>query len=1233
MKETKMNWTKEQQEAIELRNKNILVAAAAGSGKTAVLVERIKRLILEEKCPVDRMLIVTFTNAAAAEMKEKIHKSITSTINDLALSLDGDADAEKTEAVMGKSTCTQLSDLQFLKKQLSLLPTANISTFHAFALDVIRRYFYIIQIEPNFKICDTTQETLLKGEAMDELLDELFEADKPEFYHFLKCYSGDRNENRFREIIDNCYNTIRSLPEPFAWLREAVEQLKDGRALKDGKLAETLYETAESKLKIAMRCMDANIKIEEETNLDGFDVLCQKDKSQLALVADAVASRNYEAIRQAARDFKLPTLQSKIFKEEPELKEVVSSNRNIIKKQIKDLKEVYFGGDFDELCREMALTYDSALYLEKLLKRYDRLYKLKKAEKNLADFGDIEHYAYEILKDKEAGEFYRNRFNHIFIDEYQDSNVIQEALIDLIKRPNNLFMVGDVKQSIYKFRLAEPEIFQNKYKSYEDGSIPDSQKIDLNKNFRSKKKVVDFINAVCEDTMAGYDDNAKLYLGDPYGDESYDEPKLYLCQVPWDENTELDDEIKNIIKAEKEAMAAAKIIADNVGTEIFDSKLGRKRTLEMRDIVILMRGVRNYGDIFYRVLAENNLPAYVDDNEGFFNTMEVDAFMSALYIIDNPKQDIPLMTLLRSEMLGFTIEEMVQVRLHCKDGSYYDAFTSFANDVNAKCSEVKHGEVQCSEEALIPKGEINASQSEHTDGEVSQPNIQTENLRAKCKDALDKIQSWRELSKIMPLDRLIWKLMLDTGFYIAMGAMPAGSQRQANLRALTDKALAYQSGKDSSLYGFIRYIEAIKEKKVSMGQVKILGEKDDLIRIMTVHKSKGLEFPMVLLAGYSRRLNYSTAGKSPMIHKDLGIGFPLVNPEKKYYKTTLMQSMMKDRFHREEVDEEKRILYVALTRAKDKLMLLGMVDDIEADLAGIKTSSPKDSSYFEMTGKTIASLPSSIAVVGDNDLLSLSKGRRRNAKAILDTMEAAKGTLVSPEIEKLMTFEYPFADNLKVRTKYSVSQLNSHGRKTIDSLGDPKFMQGDDDVSAASRGTIYHSVLEHMDIARASREGRAYIQELIQDMIAKEMITPQESQVVDISRLEDFAASELAGRIAASKLVKKEQRFNLMTMHEGHNVMVRGIIDCYFEEESEDCQSDKGTDVNGAREFDKKGELVLLDYKTGNVRDAKNNNDDAIRERYKVQMNLYKEALEGATGKKVKEAYLYLTDVGKIVKM
>lgn len=1175
-----MNWTKEQQQAIELRGKNILVSAAAGSGKTAVLVERIKRLILEEGCPVDRMLIVTFTNAAAAEMKEKIRKSLSEALDEAVR----DEHKDMNDRRQAESPVADLKNKSvFLKKQLELLGTANISTFHAFALEVIRRYFYIYDIEPNFKICDSTQETLLKNDAMDRLLEELFEKGEPEFFRFLKCYSGDRDESRFRNIISSSYDTLRSLPEPFVWLKENVEQLKDGEGFSNGAAGRQLFEAALEKVAKAEDAINSNRNIASELDLPLLQRLCEDDIKQLETIKEAAQSGIYDNLKSVLGNFKLSAMSSKLFSsaENPEdIKKSAGDNRNSAKKYVKELKEVYFSGSFDELKSEMAATYGSAVYLEKLLIRYDEIYKEKKAEKNVVDFSDIEHYAYDILKDGEASDFYRSRFNHIFIDEYQDSNVIQEAIIDLIKRPSNLFMVGDVKQSIYKFRLAEPEIFQRKYKKYQDEQEKDSFKIDLNKNFRSKRPVIDFINGLCSSVMEGYDDKAALYAGNVHADEAFHSPELYLAQVPWDENSDIDEELKNILKAEKEALCAARIIKDSLGQPVFDSKKEEKRPLEKRDIVILMRGVKNYGDVFYKVLSDNNIPCYIDDSDGFFNTMEIDSFLSALYIIDNPKQDIPLLTMMRSEMLGFSIEEMVRIRIQFKKGSYYDAFTEYA---------------------------LSGSD---------------ENLRKKCNEALEKISFWRQLSRLMPLDKLIWKMLLDTGFYIAMGAMPAGSQRQANLRALTDKALAYRNSGGGSLYGFIRYVEAIKENKVSMGQVKLLSENDDLVRIMTVHKSKGLEFPMVLMAGFCRRLTYTSAGKSPVIHKDIGIGFPIVDSENKWYKTTLLQSMIKDRFKKEEVEEEKRILYVALTRAMDRLVILGICNDVHKEMGKVCKESPKDSSYFAMTGKVICQKMKAAKIIDDEQLLGLSKGRRRSINRALEIIDSVPPE-ISPEIDRIMRFSYPYEEDMKVKSKYSVSELNSSAVRPVESLREPVFSSADyrdakqgvtkekhgesekySEISAVARGSIYHSVLEHLDVRKARSEGNSYIDKLLESMIADEILFEEEAQIVDTGRIAAFANSELGRRIAESGSVNREKPFNLLTHHEGRQIIVQGVIDCYFEEGDY---------------------LVLLDYKTGRSSSAK--------EKYELQIELYRQALEAAEGKPVKEAYLYMTDTGEIIDM
>ena len=1159
-----MNWTREQEKAITLRDKNILVAAAAGSGKTAVLVERIKGLILEDHCPIDRMLIVTFTNAAAAEMKEKIYRSLNEAVEKLAAAREGDLSEKEKEK------------LAFLKKQLHGVSLAQISTFHAFALEIIRRYFYVIQAEPNFRICDDTQQTLLRGEAMDELLEELFDEGEERFFSFLKAYSGDRNENRFRDMVDKVYDTIQSLPEPYLWLEEKVEALRRGLE-ENGEIMQFLHAEAENRIQKSLKLCGRMLRQMREYNLNKAAALLEEDLAQLEEIQ---ASRgNYDDLRQALASFKLGALRKTYFsgagEEADRLKREVEKVRNEIKEQMRDLYQKFFLKNRTEAEEEMAATYDDACFLKEVVIRYGEIFRQKKKKRNLMDFSDIEHAAYEILKDEQVAKAYREKFCHIFVDEYQDSNVIQEAFLEKIKRENNLFLVGDVKQSIYKFRLAEPEIFQRRYRQYADPEETLSEKIELNRNFRSKKPVVDFINEIFSSVMEEYDDNAALHLGDPYGDRFYEEPKVYLASAPWTDGEEMDDELKNILKAEKEALAAVKLIQDHLGKPIFDSKTGEERPLALRDIVILMRGVRNYGDIFYHILTENQIAAYVDDNDGYFDTMEINTFLSLLSLLDNKKQDIPLLTVLRSELMGFTIEELAAVRMDFKEGSYYDAFSLYGKEGKEK------------------------------------------KLRDKCGLALTRLRQWREMAIYMPLEELVWKLMLDSGFYIAMGAMPGGTQRQANLRALVDKALAFRKGQGGSLYGFIRYIETVKERKVASGQVKLVGEKDELVKIMTIHKSKGLEFPMVILAGYCRRLNYTSLGKSLVVHKDLGLGFPLVNPEQHWFRTTVLQNIIKEKFHREEAEEEKRIFYVALTRAKDRLAILGILNDVEGELEKVAGESPKDGSYFQMTGGRLCADSRRFQIIDDGQLADLVKGQRRYNRQGLRLLEREEeGKEKNPwtdQIERQMEFVYPGEKELTIKSKYSVSELNAAGRRPAESLEEPACFKRGGTFTAVQRGTIYHTLLEHLDFKKAAESGDVEVKKTLENLIQKQFLTTEEAAVIRIEKIRKLIRSPLGRRMADASALFREKPFNLKEVMDGTEVIVQGVVDCYFEEENQ---------------------LVLVDYKTGFAeRKDEEEGRRSAEDRYRTQIQIYRRALEITTGKQVKEAYIYLIDSGEAVKI
>lgn len=1401
-----VRWTPEQAEAITRRGQNLLVAAAAGSGKTAVLVERIKRLILEERCPIDRMLIVTFTNAAAAEMKEKIEKAIRKEIDRIAGALAaaaaGGGEAASGEAasapaadgacaengadgrtaraaadwtqgsavcglpgagadssargqaeplaagtspgsmqgdVPGDARAALQRELVFLKKQLDLLPNANISTFHAFALEVIRRYFYLIDIEPNFKICDNSRQLILRGQAMDELIEAYFAADDAEFYEFLNAYSGDRNENRFRQMIESTFVTIQSMPEPAAWLHEKVEALNPARGIEafaESTVMQELWQDTEARIARAKAQLDKTAEFTALHSLDALQELTQGDLRMAEELAALAAARDFDGMVSRLDGFRLKALSKKLFEETTDfdesamadVREMVEQNRSPLKSCAKDLKSMYFYDVFQSIAQDVYAGYPSACFFARALLRYGEIYAEKKREKGLLDFNDIEHDAYEILKDAEAAAFYREKFLHIFVDEYQDSNVIQEALIERLQSGRNLFTVGDIKQSIYMFRLAEPEIFRGRYRRYDaltaaQGEESPSRCIDLNRNFRSKAGVIDFINDVFRDAMEDYDARAALYPGDPFAARCSARPVLYLAQTPWDEDGEADDELKMLRKAEKEALAAVKIIRDHLGRTIYDSKAQKERKLEKKDIVILMRGMKNYGDLFYKILTENNLPAYVDDNDGFFDTIEINTFMALLALLDNPKQDIPLLTVLRSEIFEFSIEELTAVRIAHKTGSYYQALAACAGENLSAMGDAAGADCRAQADLSGNAGDVRQAADISGAGKGAGSMVDAA-LREKCASVLQRLRTWSQLAMLLPLDELIWELLLETGFYIAMGAMPSGSRRQANLRALVDKAHAYQGSQDGSLYGFMEYIDAVKARKVSMGQVKMVGEDDDTIRIMTIHKSKGLEFPMVLLAGYCRKLNYTTIGKGPAVHKTIGLGFPVVNCRESWYRTSLTQNVIRAKIRREEAAEEKRVLYVAMTRAKDFLCLLGIEDEPEEAIAKVLTELPKDSSYFSMTGRTICKRGDGYVFITNADLAGLSKGRRRavaNARALLEEAQAPAATwaqkdaggsrerravaatpqtaqcaeensadtaahhqavTLAARVASQMVFRYPYENDLHIKSKYAVSELKQANEEneaavtqkcatsgeehsaamkkeaargkgfcskdtrgktdlaTEITLAEPASFHARSGFTAAQIGTITHKVLEKLDFRAAQREaevlegqaaaapqtearervlpgkqaGIAYVQNLLARMVTEEFLTAEEAAVADAEKIAAFARSPLGRRIAASQNVRREQPFNILLEVNGSMAAVQGIIDCCFEED---------------------GAWVLLDYKTTRVENAAElaHRAPQLRKTYAAQMEIYRRALETATGMPVRETYLYLTNLGETIRM
>jgi len=1150
-----MKWTTEQQRAIDERGKNILVAAAAGSGKTAVLVERIKKLIIEDGVSIDRMLIVTFTNAAAAEMKEKIRKALYQEIE------ENPENGSK------------------MREQLALLSRANISTFHAFALEVIRRFFYKADVEPGFSICDDAQRTILKEDALDLLLEQWFAKDDEDFYEFLGWYGSDRNQNKIRTILDQTYNALMAMPHPWQWLDEKVDELSlTPEQFKASPCMERIWNLLETMLQKACASHERAVELLDEAGLERLrQKIEEEEQTSYREMMLCVENRDLRGLEAAINGFKAVRLVAKK-DEKPDyelIKDTVAALRKRASASVNEIKAMIFDVPLEEQIEEMNQTASKAILLRELLLDFDHIFRLAKEEKRLVDFNDIEHFCLEILESGEAAKYYRQKFEHIFIDEYQDTNVLQEEIIGLIKRENNLFMVGDIKQSIYKFRLAEPEIFREKYNRYQSES--QSTKIDLNQNFRSKSAILKEINEIFDDVMEDYDEAAMLYPG-----VDHDGPYNFVPQlkvVDAGSVDEADEELAALKNTELEALETVQLIKQNLGRKFFDHKQGVERTLELRDMVILMRGTKNYADIFYQTLKSAGIDSFVDESDGYFDTIEIGVFMNLLSVIDNKQQDVPLISVLHSEIFKFSSLELGRIRADQKKGSFARAFMAYGE-----------------------KGSRPA-------------------LRDKCKTTLAALERWKAQSLSQPLSTFIWSLMLETGYYMEIGAMPGGSQRQANLRALVDKAESYMKERQTSLYSFVRYIDAVKTRKVPMGQVKLVGEQDELVRIMTIHKSKGLEFPMVIVCGMGRRLNYTKLGSGVSVHKDIGIGMTLADFGGHWYKQTLLQKLIARQVHQEEVQEETRILYVALTRAKDFLYMVGTVKDGEKYRESLVIDMAGESTYLDMVGET-----SQWELIDANRFSPAKEesGRFKGDPLVDNIYDGKPSPEMRKDILRRLTFVYPYEKARTVKSKYSVTELNqmehkpsgvttsSHGGEPALTLAVPKFRQGEKKLTAAEKGSIYHGIMERLDFGRAVREGIVYVEQETEAMIERELLTEEEMKAVDLKKIMAFFQSSLGKRAAAAFVdgrLERERPFSLQMDMEGEQVITQGIIDCYFEE-------DDG--------------WVLIDYKSNWLDLSKPFEVEAerLRQTYEKQLEIYRKVLHEVTGKPVKEAYLYLIGAG-----
>ena len=994
-----MNWTDEQREAITVRGSDILVSAAAGSGKTAVLTERIKQLILRDGISVDEMLVVTFSNAAAAEMKEKILKSIGQEIRGLT----GGGERQELTAEQKEENRRKA---EFLRVQLRKAHTADISTFHKFSMNIIRRYFYLTDIDADFSICDESRRQILQAEALEELMDERFASGGEDFTEFLRNYSGVRSEERVREMILSVYRFIMSMPDPFQWLRDACAALGAGeeefrRSPVWQYIADRMRRSVEEAGELAEKVCELT------EHLPSIVSKAQKDREQIsALLRSMEEEFSAEAVFKGIENVRFQRFTaSKDDKEDfAEIKDLVKKVRDQMKKSLEDVRKNFFPIPEAEMLARMNATKEPAEYLCGLTEEFHRRFSEKKREKNLVDFNDIEHIALKILRHPEAAEEYQRHFKAIFVDEYQDSSILQETLIQRISRGDNVYMVGDVKQSIYKFRLAEPEIFIGKYNSFAAGprkeGVPEGEgrRIDLNRNFRCKGNIIRCVNGIFSHVMdrtrggIDYDENAALKKGVRYEGELDRKVSLHLVDSSGIDETSdfediIDEEIAELEKTELEARIAAKIAAERIGQQIYDCKAEKIRTVGPSDIAVLLRGTRGVADIYAEALKREGIASYIDAGEGYFETMEIEVFMNLLRVIDNRRRDVPLISVLRSPIFGMTVSDLIGIRLAHPSGSYSEAFL-----------------------------------------DSEQP---------KSRAACEKLDRWRLKSKYMPLEDFLWMLMRESGYMEYASALPGGDRRAANLRALVDKAVAYSGSQGKGLFGFVRYVEALSRNKVATGQSSKGEGAQNTVRIMTIHKSKGLEFPVVIVGGLGRRFNRDKNTSSVIMQKDFGLGLRFADADHNCYAKTIVQNVIEMKKNEERLAEEMRILYVALTRAMDELVLTASMKDLEKELErfalGLRGNAGDAGCFLDWI------LPN----LQEAGIELIRHDRRSMSGAIRQTEEEMesfrnrleRGFSGEGEREDLFrlisgrfSFRYPYDEDVFSKSKFTVSELNRMAR-------------------------------------------------------------------------------------------------------------------------------------------------------------------------------------------------------------
>ena len=839
---------------------------------------------------IDRLLIMTFTRAAAGEMKERISSAI-------------------------ESALYEDPDNEHLQRQSTLLHTAQITTIDGFCAYIIRNYFHLIGLDPGYRTADEGELKLLREDVTGKLLEDYYSEKQEKYEKFVECFASGKDDEALGGMIQKLYEMAMSNPFPEEWLDaclddykiETTEELRETKCIKLlWKAAVDELETAEHLAREARKLCDAP---------DGRNLYGEALDSDLLFIRKlkkTAEERDYNVLAQLLEKPSFARLSGKKMPEADEQKKQrIKELREEEKEILRELGQKYFQGTEEEILDMLKCSREPLEMLVELTRQFTERFSKAKREKNILDFTDMEHFALKILMKKEDGQIQMSqaaielseKYEEVLVDEYQDSNLVQELLTTAVSgwvnQRKNIFMVGDVKQSIYRFRLARPELFMEKYKSYsvEDG---EEQRIDLHKNFRSREQVLESVNFIFRQIMGedlggiAYDEDAALYPGADFpagGSREFVKTEVLLVEK---DGAELEEEAGDQNAQELEALAIAQRIQGMVGREeIVDKKTGKYRPVEYGDIVILLRSAYGWSETFREVLASQGIPVYCTSRTGYFSALEIITVLNYLKVCDNPLQDIPLTGVLRSPMVGCTSQELAQIRVLYPQGLLWDSVEQYVKSREEGCDAAEKP------------------------------------LMEKLQRFLELLEKVRNMATYTPVHQLILFILKETGYGNYARALPGGEQRYANLSMLVEKAMAYEKTSYRGLFNFVRYIEQLQAYEVDYGEVNLAGAGSTAVEIMTIHKSKGLEFPVVFAAGMGKQFNFQDLNARLLIHPELGLGTDAILPEKRIIASSLNKQMVRRELLKESLGEELRVLYVAMTRAKEKLILTGAVGKLD----------------------------------------------------------------------------------------------------------------------------------------------------------------------------------------------------------------------------------------------------------------------------------------------------------------